>query len=180
MITATTSVLPATSAFLNGIDTNALSGALAAVAADPSLAPVAFRATTSWQGRLRSRTEIASYDLAGHEIPRRHTIHADEPTEILGENTAPNPQDLLLAALNACMLVGFVVGCTARGVVLESLSIESAIVLDLRGAFGIDPTIKPGADRIRYTIRVKGAASRETFEDIHREMMATYEAPTEQ
>ncbi|HEY0464619.1 MAG TPA: OsmC family protein [Polyangiaceae bacterium] len=158
---------------LNGLEPATLTATLAAIAADPSLGPVAFRAKTSWQGRFQSQTLIASYDLAGKTIERRHTIRSDEPSELFGTNSAPNPQDLLLAALNACMMVGFVVAATARGVRIDTLEVESSADFDLRGAFGIDPSIAPGATRIRYTILVKGDASAEEFEQIHREMSAT-------
>jgi uncharacterized OsmC-like protein len=158
---------------LNGLEPLALATTVAGIASDPSLAPVAFRATTSWQGRFRSRTEVDSYELSGKTLERRHVIQSDEPLELFGTNTAPNPQDLLLAAVNACMMVGFVVAATARGVAIESLEIESSVALDLRGAFGVDPAIKPGAEKLRYEIRVKGDASPEVFEEIHREMAAT-------
>jgi uncharacterized OsmC-like protein len=158
---------------LNGIDTGAFAGALAALAADPSLAPIAFRAHTTWKGGLASQTATKSYTMAGQELPHHHVIDADEPTELLGGNAAPNPQDLILAALNACMTVGMVAGCTARGITIESLSIESWLDFDLRGAFGVDPAIKPGAERIRYVVRIKGNAPREVFEEIHRDMTMT-------
>jgi uncharacterized OsmC-like protein len=158
---------------LNGLGPEALAMTVAAIATDPSLAPVAFRAKTSWQGRLQSQTEIESYDLAGKTIERRHTLRSDEPSELFGTNGAPNPQDLLLAALNACMIVGFVVAATARGVRIDALEIQSALDFDLRGAFGIDPSVAPGATRIRYTIHVTGDATVEQFEEIHREMSAT-------
>jgi uncharacterized OsmC-like protein len=157
----------------NDLDPDALAAAVAGIAENPALGAIAFRARTSWQGRLRSVTEIDGHDLAGQRFARSHRIASDEPLEVFGTDTAPNPQDLLLAALNACMMVGFVVGASTRGIQLESLSIESSIALDLRGVFGIDPSIAPGADRIRYIVRVKGNGTREQFEEIHRDVMAT-------
>jgi uncharacterized OsmC-like protein len=156
---------------INGLDTVALTAAVAAIAENPALAPMVFRAKTAWQGGLASRTQISSFDLAGQTIERVHTILCDEPTEILGGNTAPNPQDLLLAALNACMTVGFVAGATARGIQLKSLSVESSLRLDLRGAFGLDKSIPPGAETIRYKIEVSGNATPAQFAEIHQEAM---------
>lgn len=164
---------PTAATTLNGLEPAALATTVAAIAAEPSLAPVAFRARTSWKGRFCSQTDVESYDLSGKTIERRHTIRCDEPSELFGTNTAPNPQDLLLAALNACMMVGFVVAATARGIRIEALEIDSSADLDLRGAFGVDPDVPPGAECIRYTIRVKGDGTREQFEEIHREMSAT-------
>jgi uncharacterized OsmC-like protein len=159
-------------AVLNGLEPKAVLATVAAIAENPALAPIAFSAKSTWQGRFRSRTDVESYDLGGQRIVRRHAIHSDEPEELFGTNTAPNPQDLLLAALNACMVVGFVVAATARGIELEMLSIESSLSLDLRGAFGIDPNVRPGAERIRYEIEVKGNATPEQFAEIHAEVIA--------
>ena len=152
----------------NGLDTEALTQAVADIAANPALAPVTFRAKTRWQGGFRSRTDVESYDMGGQRFARRHQIFTDEPTELLGDNSAPNPQDLLLSALASCMTVGFVVGATNLGVQIDSLEIHTECTLDLRGAFGLDPTIPPGAPRIPYTVRVKGSGTREQYEEILR------------
>ncbi|MET0344161.1 MAG: OsmC family protein [Polyangiales bacterium] len=152
---------------VNGIDTEALGAAVAGITADPTQGQVAFRARTSWQGGLRSRTEIAGYTLAGQQVARRHTIHADEPREILGGDSAPNPQELLLASLAACMTVGFVAGAIAEGIHIDSLTIDTECALDLRGAFGLDPSVKPGAEKIRYAVRVTGSGTPEQFAAIH-------------
>lgn len=158
---------------LNGIDTTALGQAVAGISADPSLGQVTFRARTSWQGGPRSRTEIESYELAGQQIARRHIIDADEPVELLGGNTAPNPQDLLLSALAACMTVGFVAAATAEGIRIDSLDIHTECSLDLRGALGIDLSVPAGARKVKYTIEVCGSATREQFEQIHQQVTLT-------
>ena len=155
---------------VNGFDLSIIEQAGAALAANPAQAQTTFHARTQWQGQLRSRTDIDGYDLAGQHIPRKHRIMSDEPIELLGSNEAPNPQELLLAALNACMMVGFVATASQAGLRIDSLSIESECSLDLRGAFGIDPSVKAGAEKIVYTIRVKGSGSQEQFEAVHREM----------
>lgn len=157
----------------NGIDTEALSASVAGISADPSLAHVAFRAKTIWQGGVRSRTDVESYELGGQHIARRHQIHSDEPHELLGSNSAPNPQDLILAALAACMTVGFVAAATGLGVELSSLEIETQCALDLRGVLGLDPNVPAGATRIQYVIRVKGSGTREQYEEIQRTVEAT-------
>jgi uncharacterized OsmC-like protein len=165
---------PATkTTYLNGIDTEALASALAAVEADPTQAAIAFRAKTRWQGGLSARTDIESWDLGGQRLARRHQIVSDEPTELLGGNTAPNPQDMILSALASCMTVGYVVGATALGVRIDSLEIDTHCAFDLRGSFGLDPAIPPGAKRIKYTVRIKGSGTREQFEEIHQRVLAT-------
>lgn len=160
-----------TSNVLNGLDTALIEQAAASVVPGGQAARVTFRARSTWLGQLQSRTDVESYDIAGKRVPRRHRIMADEPLELLGMNQAPNPQDLLLAALNACMMVGFVVDATMSGIRIDALEIESECSLDLRGAFGLDPNVKPGTEKILYTIRVKGTGTREQFEQVHQNVM---------
>ena len=71
-------------------------------------------------------------------MPRNFTIVADEPMELLGTNTAPNPQELLMAAVNACMMVGYVCQAAIRGITLDDCRIETEGELDLRGFLGLD------------------------------------------
>jgi len=166
-------VLDSTSDTLNGLVPQALVDAVTGIAADPVNGQLTFRATTAWQGSLRSRTDVVSYDAAGQTIPRRHQIMADEPLEVLGENSAPNPQDLLLAALASCMMVGFVVKATAAGIRLDSVEIDTECALDLRGVLSLDPSVPPGAEKIKYTIRVKGDGTPAQFAEIHQQVTET-------
>ena len=62
----------------------------------------------------RDRWSTASTSAAS-AITRSHKIVADEPCELLGRDTAPNPQELLMAAFNACIMVGYVAGAVAQG-----------------------------------------------------------------
>jgi uncharacterized OsmC-like protein len=156
---------------LNGFDTGAMIADVEAIAADPKLAPVSFRARTAWTGGATTRTDVDSYDLAGQTILRRHTIHTDEPVELWGGNQAPNPQDLLLAALASCMMFGYATGCTKRGIVLRSLRIDTELTLDLRGPIGLDPAIPAGARSIRYTVHIAADATREQLEEVHQDVM---------
>jgi uncharacterized OsmC-like protein len=106
-------------------------------------------------------------------VHRAFAIDADEPFELLGRNTAPNPQELLMAALNACMTVGYVAVAATIGVSLEKLQIETAGQLDLRGFLGIDASVPPGYETIRYVVRIKGNGTPEQFRQIHETVMKT-------
>lgn len=158
---------------LNGIDTQALRKTIAVVSENPAAAVAGFQVTTRWAGATRSRTHVCSWELGHRKLSKDFTIAADEPKELLGDNTAPNPQELLMAGLNACMTVGYVAGCAMRGIRLESLEIETHGQLDLRGFLGLDPSIKPGYDEVRYTVRIKGDGTEEQFREVHRTVMAT-------
>ena len=152
---------------VNGIDVAALTDVIRDVAADPAKGAVQFHVTTAWQGQTRSRTMVESYRLGGQDIPRRFQTVIDEPLELLGTNTAPNSQETLMAALNACMMVGYVVGAAVEGITLEKVEIETRGELDLRGFLGIDPAVRPGYESMQYTVRIKGDGTPEQFAKIH-------------
>jgi uncharacterized OsmC-like protein len=157
---------------VNGLDTEALRRTIAAVAEDPAQGVAGFAVTSTWQGGTRSESRVSGWKLGGRRLAKDFTIRADEPEELLGGNSAPNPQELLMAALNACMLVGYVAGAAMEGITLQSLSIETTGELDLRGFLGLDPSVKPGYDTLHYTVRVRGDGTPEQFRKIHESVVA--------
>ena len=158
---------------VNGLDLAALEETVAAVGADPKRGQVAFRVRTDWKGQTKSESTVDSYTLAGEVVPRSFTIVADEPHELLGTNAAPNPQELLMSAVNACMMVGYVAQASVRGITLDACRIETEGELDLRGFLGLDENVPAGYRRISYTVFLEGDGTREEFEDIHQAVMAT-------
>jgi uncharacterized OsmC-like protein len=100
------------------------------------------------------------FKIGGEQVPRRFSIDVDEPCELGGSNRFANPQEYLLASLNACMMVGYVAQCALRGIMLEKLEIETHGDIDLRGFLGIDPAVPPGYDSLSYVVRIKGSGTR--------------------
>lgn len=158
---------------VNGIDLEALNAVVAEISANPAAGEVGFRVKTEWRGQTRSRSTVRSFSLGGQEISRHFTIDADEPHELLGSNTAPNPQELLMSALNACIMVGYVAGAASKGITLESVEIETTGSLDLRGFLGIDPSVPAGYETLRYVVRMKGDGTAEQYREIHENVMRT-------
>jgi len=149
------------------IDPQAVRAIREEIAEDPARGQVEFRVRSEWRGQTRTRTSVESYSIGGRVVHRHFTIDTDEPFELLGRNTAPNPQELLLAALNACLTVGYATGAALRGITLEKVEIESSGGLDLRGVLGIEPPVVSGNESIRYVVRLKGEATPEQLEEIH-------------
>src|ERR1700748_2795753 len=85
--------------------------------------------------------------LGNKKYSRYFQIHADEPNKLLDGNTAPNPQELLTSALNACMSVGYAANPAAMGIKLEKLEIETEGPVGPPGFLGLDSTIKPGYEK---------------------------------
>jgi uncharacterized OsmC-like protein len=151
----------------NGIDVPALQQFAKGVAEDPSKRSAKFNVKTKWAGQTRSVATVSHYSLGGVEHQRSFEIAADEPTELLGQNSAPNPQELLMAALNACLTVGYVVNAAAMGITVHSLEIETDGELDLRGFLGLDESVNPGYDEVSYVVRLHADASRERLNELH-------------
>jgi uncharacterized OsmC-like protein len=158
---------------VNGLDLAALGEVVDAIEKDPSQAIVGFDVVTRWKGQTRSETTVTGFTMAGERIDRSHKIVADEPCELLGADGAPNPQELLMAAFNACITVGYVAGASVKGINLESLEISTRGQLDLRGFLGLSDSVPPGYETIDYEVRIKGDGSPEDFEEIHQTVMKT-------
>jgi uncharacterized OsmC-like protein len=158
---------------VNGLDLQALGQLVEEIKNDTTKGFVRFKVASSWKGRTRSEARVKSYFMNGQELPREFTINADEPPELLGQNTAPNPQELLMAAFNACIMVGYVATAAVMGVHLTGAEIETEGELNLRGFLGIDPNVKPGYDSIEYTVRLTGDGTKEQYEAIHENVRKT-------
>lgn len=158
---------------VNGLDLQALGEVVEAIEKDSTKAMVGFDVVTRWKGQTRSETTVTGFTMAGERVERSHTIVADEPCELLGADGAPNPQELLMAAFNACITVGYVAGAALKGINLESLEISTRGELDLRGFLGLSDAVPPGYEKVDYEVRIKGDGSPEDFAEIHETVMKT-------
>lgn len=152
---------------LNGINTSNLKGFAEKVSQDKNNGMVKFSVETDWNGGTRSSTKVDGWEMAGSRISKNFVIHADEPVELLGTNEAPNPQELFLAAMNACMTVGYVATAAMLGVTLTKLQIKASGELDLRGFLGLDESVKPGYNAINYDVIIDGDGTPDQFQEIH-------------
>ncbi len=135
---------------VNGLNVEALGQVVEEIKSDATKGFARFKVSSTWKGQTKSESRVQSYVLNGEEIPREFSINADEPLELLGQNSAPNPQELLMAAFNACMMVGYVANASLKGIRLDSVEIRTRGTLDLRGFLGLNDQVPPGyeSDRI--------------------------------
>jgi len=163
----------ATPTVVNGINVDDLHALIEGVRQNAGTAKTNWRVVTTWQGQTRSRAQVEDFGIGGEQVSRQFSIDIDEPLELGGSNRYANPQEHLIAALNACMTVGYVAQCAVRGIKLESLTIETNGEIDLRGFLGIDPAVPPGYEKLSYIVRIKGSGTKEQFAAIHEAVMAT-------
>lgn len=158
---------------INGFDTDAVKDLIGRVANNAKEGQTNWKVTTSWKGGARTETRVRGYRIGGQHVEKDFIVSTDEPLELGGTNTQANPQETLMAALNACMTVGYAVGCAMEGIELEELRIETEGDIDLRGFLGLDPDVKPGYDEIHYTVHIKGNGTKEQFRKVHDMVTAT-------
>ena len=155
--------------YRNGINIDQLYGTLDAIKGQPSLATFQFRATNRWLGGAHNRSTIYDFYGAGQEDRSRaepFTEDAGEPAVLLGTDTGPNPAEFLLHALAACLTTSIVCVAAARGVELESVESTLAGDMDVRGALGIDDSVRNGFERIRVTFKIKANAPEEKIREV--------------
>lgn len=147
----------------NGVDTEALFGALDAVKAQPEAAKWQFRATNRWVSGPHSQSTIHGFFGLGTELTHKqaHTFHADHPEQLVGTDQAPSPVEYLLHALAACITAGIGNIAAARGIDLRS--VESTVTgdIDLMGLLGLDDSVRNGYQGIEVRLRIEGDASAE-------------------
>ncbi len=162
-----------TTTHINGIDTGALEQLVEEIKADHAKGIARFRVRSAWKGGTRTDTRVEEWELGGEKLPKDFTISIDEPAQLLGSNEYANPQEYLMAAMNACIMATYVAACSVNGIELESLELETEGELDLRGFLAIDANVKPGYDNVDFTVRIKGNGTPEQFEDIHQFVQKT-------
>ncbi|HVT79865.1 MAG TPA: OsmC family protein, partial [Phycisphaerae bacterium] len=158
---------------VNGVDLTRLKKVIGDVTQDKANARTSWGVTTRWEGGTVTETEVAGCSISGRRIKRNFRFRSDEPLELGGSNEYPNPQELLMGALNSCMAVGYVALASLMGITVDSVEIETEGDIDLRGFLEMEPGVKPGYDELRYTVRIKGSGTEAQFREIHEKVMRT-------
>jgi len=158
---------------VNGINVTALKQAIADIQADPAAAQTHWKVCSRWGGGTRTDHFVDGFGIGGQKVDRQFQIQIDEPCELCGTNEFANPQEYLLAATNACMMVGYASAAAVMGVKLTSLELEITGDIDLRGFLDIDPTVARGYQHLHYKVRIAGDGTPEQFQKMHEVVQRT-------
>lgn len=158
---------------VNGIDLDSLRNTIAAIAERPESGASHWTVHSVWRGGTRSDHQVDGVRFGDQQVDRRFTIHLDEPRELCGTDQYANPQEYLMSAVNACMMVGYAAVAALMGIRLTRLEIEIEGDIDLRGFLAIDPAVKPGYERLRQTVHIAGDGTAEQFARLHETVKAT-------
>ena len=138
--------------------TAVIEGTRGAVAANPANAQALIRA----RHELVGTTEVVVRTGSGHEF------RVDEPTSLGGGIAAANPVEYALASLGSCQAITYQFWAAHLGVQLDRVEVDVEGDLDVRGFFGIDPTVRPGYSAVRIAVRLSGPESPERYQELQR------------
>lgn len=119
------------------------------------------------RGRLTDVTKARMVDGLFCEIDDGPwALRADMPVKAGGTERAPTPGVLGRGALASCLVIGISAWVARRGIALEALEVEVQADFDARGELGLDESIPPGYQEIRYVISIDGPAPESTYREI--------------
>jgi uncharacterized OsmC-like protein len=150
----------------NGMSVSALSEFVNEVSETPEEGSWTYGVKLDWESGARSRVEAKTLKAGQHRVSRSFNWKVDEPRQMLGTNHAPNPQELLLSGLGGCIMISFLAGAAAKGIQIETLSVDVDADVDLHGFLGLDSNNPTGLSEVRYQITVAGDATPEQFDEL--------------
>ncbi len=112
---------------------------------------------TVLEGRFRHLNYVRQ--LPAHVI--------DEPPGLLGDDTAPNPSEAVLAALGSCLSVGIHANAVYRGIELTRVELELEGDINITAVWGTGDLGEEklvGFSAVRAKVHLEGNASREELD----------------
>lgn len=109
-----------------------------------------YKTQTKWMEGTKVETKI-----------REFTVSIDEPLELRGTNTAPNPVELLLTALGGCIVLTYYGYAKKFGIEIENLMINLEGDMIPGGWVEEEGRERRGFKQIRYEVQIKTEALKE-------------------
>ncbi|TJW91271.1 MAG: OsmC family protein [Mesorhizobium sp.] len=104
--------------------------------------------------------------LRSESVFSGHKIVIDEPTSFGGTGSAPNPAEVLMAAIGASIEVTTRLYADYLGVHLASVGVELSAELNCRGFLGTDETVRAGFPMIAAKLNIVSDEKPETISDL--------------
>lgn len=153
---------------VNGVNVDNLFTTVDAIKSSPSIAKFKFQIQNRWEGGSQNCSTVNEFSGAGQDLSRKKSflLYADEPSVLLGEDTAANPVEYLLHSLAACLTTSMVYHAAARGIQIEEVESTFEGDIDLHGFLDLDPTVRKGYQGIRVNFKLKADAPDEKLQEI--------------
>ncbi|TLD80974.1 OsmC family peroxiredoxin [Helicobacter sp. MIT 05-5293] len=143
---------------LDPIDKAGLEGLIKAGKENPNVIKT-LKCKTVAEGKFRHANYIR--DLPAYIV--------DEPPTLLGEDTAPNPSEALLAALGSCLAVGIHANAIAQNIVITKLELELEGDLNITAVWGTGDLSKDkplGFTDVRVKVILESNADEKTQQEL--------------
>jgi uncharacterized OsmC-like protein len=147
---------------INGVPVATVQGVVDAVKTDPANGKTKWSATTTWKGGFDCESKV-----------RDHTIVMSEPDGLGGSDAGPNMVETVLAAYGSCLMVGYTLNASLRGVKIKDLKIEVEGDLDLAGFFGLSDKVPAGFSGVRAKVHLDADASPKDVQSLHDHVLKT-------
>jgi uncharacterized OsmC-like protein len=131
----------------------ALLKSIGGVQENPDSSKVVFRAATEWVEDMRCSASVRDFP----------PIAIDEPVELGGQDSAPNPVEMVLVALGTCQEIMYSAYAAVMDIPLDSVKVNARGYLDLKGLFGLDENVPAGYSRITFEAELESSADDETL-----------------
>lgn len=151
---------------LNNINIAGLSEYANEVKEDNTEGKATYGVELKWESGTKTIVKTKNMVLGKHKIIRDFNFIIDEPAQLLGVNSAPNPAEYMLGGLAGCMAVTFMTGATAMNINIDELNLEIEGELDLKGFLGLDTNVNPGFPELKFIFHVKGNGTQEQYKKL--------------
>jgi len=162
---------------LNGVNTQQLDSLMNTLKAIPDASKATFFVKTEWNSKEEGggggfcvRSSAKNFEIGGQSIQRNssYTTLMDFPPEFSGEGKGPTVCEACMSSLGACITQTIVAHATARGINLDSITIDLEGNIDLRGFTGISSDVRPGAQGFKVNVNIKSSsASKEQISELY-------------
>lgn len=147
---------------LNGVDIARVASLAAKIQQTPDVAASRWAAEVQWKGGFRSEAQVRDF------MPTT----SDEPEQLGGTNTGPNPVEQVLGALGNCLAVGYAAQATAAGIEIRRMTIRVEGNLDLHTFLGLADG-NAGFSDIAVKVELDSEAAPEAIRALHEKVIAT-------
>ncbi|MEO1493861.1 MAG: OsmC family protein [Pseudomonadota bacterium] len=147
---------------LNDVEIGKVASLAEKIQSEPDVADTKWRADVTWNGGFRSEAAIRDFSPA----------QSDEPEQLGGTNTGPNPIEQVLGALGNCLAVGYAANATAAGITIRDMSIAVEGDLDLHTFLGLKEG-NAGFSGISVSVQIDSDATPEALQELHEKVTGT-------
>jgi len=151
----------------NGVNVENIEALIGAVKENSAFSKVRCSAKSEWKGGTKAEVTVSEVVFGGQNIAepgRSFKLLVDLPRQLGGSDEAPNPAEYLAAGLCGCLTASIAANAAVRGDDYEKIEVSVELDFDILGVIGVDRSVPPGAQELRYSVRVKGRAPRERID----------------